>query len=129
VDSSEEGLQYLIEKEKFENGNPAKKARQARNKEAWKQPVTGATGQGLQTATIAAGETEDDEIDKKYEELTGKKNVETQKSGEKREAIKSDGVRSESGFERLLDREQLTILEEIRAKREARRVADLKNKG
>ena len=129
MDSSEEALQYLIEREEFEDAHPAKKARQARNKEAWKRPVSGgAQGNGGHGGVIAAGETDDDEVDRKYEELTRKKSVETQESGEQREGTSPAGVRSGSEFERLLDEEQLAILEEIRARREARRVADLKKK-
>ena len=129
MDSSEEALQYLIEREEFEEAYPARKARQARNKEAWKKPVSGgARGNDGQTGVIAAGETEDDEVDRKYAELTGKKNVETQELGEQREGTSRDGVRRGSAFEGLLDEEQLAILAEIRARREARKVADLKKK-
>jgi hypothetical protein len=124
VDSSEEALQYLIEREEFEDAHPARKARQARNKEAWKKPVSGGA-YGGQAGVNAAGETEDEEIDRKYEELTRKKSVEAQDLGEQREGTSPDGVRSGSEFEGL-DEEQLAILKEIRARREARRVADLK---
>jgi hypothetical protein len=125
VDSSEEALHYLIEREEFEDAHPARKARQARNKEAWKKPVT---GNGGQAGVIAAGETDDDEVDRKYAELTGKKSVEARESGEQREGTSLDGVRLGSEFEGLLDEKQLAILEEIRARREARKVADLKKK-
>ena len=114
MDSSEEALQYLIEREEFEDAHPAKKARQARNKEAWKRPVSGgAQGNGGQGGVIAAGETDDDEVDRKYEELTRKKSVETQESGEQREGTSLDGVRLGSEFEGLLDEEQLAKYREM----------------
>lgn len=117
MDSSEEALQYLIEREQFEDEHPAKKARQARNKEAWKQPIVGGgNGNGKQTAATGVG-TVQDEIDRKFEELTGKKSKGTTEV----QTISTDGVRSTSEFESHLDPSQREILEEIRARRESRR--------
>lgn len=120
MDSSEEALQYLIEREQFEDEHPAKKARQARNKEAWKQPIVGGgNGNGRQTAATGVG-TVQDEIDKRFEELTRKKGKRTTGLGEE-QTISTDGVRSTSEFESHLDASQREILKEIRARRESRR--------
>jgi len=128
VDSSEEALQYLIERERFEEAHPARKARQARNKEAWKQPVAGGgngNGNGGQIPA-AVVETEQDDIDRRFDEVTGKKSME---APEKKEAqtMSPEEVRSPSEFESHLDASQRKILEEIRARRESRR-ADLSKK-
>ena len=119
VDSSEEALKYLVEKEQFEDAHPAKKARQARNEKAWKKPVTGRTPASSVEIDDGAG------LDKKHEKVTKEPSSEAQKGGiegtDAKVAVKAE-------FEGILNDSQLEILEEIRARREARRAAELKKR-
>ncbi len=106
IEGDEEALEYFVTREQFEKKYPARKARQATNKAAWK---------ALEKPTFTNVE-------------PIKTPEENAQSGEISEVKSEEGGQSEgeekslrSEFEIKLDESQLQALEEIRTRRERKR--------
>jgi hypothetical protein len=120
VDTSDEALTYLIEKEEFERQYPAKSTRQPVNKAAWRESMkkpsfTNVTSESIPEQTMI-------EVDQV--EVGGDVQDEVVVVEEKAIRKEMDSVRSEFDFK--LDAAQLEALEAIRARRERQRAKSSK---
>jgi hypothetical protein len=106
IEGDEDALEYFVTREQFENKYPARKARQATNKAAWKA-LEKPTFTNVEPIEIPEENAQSEEISEVKSEEGG------QSEGEEK------SLRSE--FEVKLDESQLQVLEEIRARRERKR--------